>query len=275
MSKDEALRLLGEIETWAADQGSIDADAMARKCSEVAAALSWPSGADAEAIDANLVADAMDGGKGFWRPCSGCHELNEGYPTGPFSKALKCNLGLGCHECGGIGAIWDTVDYADMGDFLAAPPLPEPVTVAPDLVERFTPTWSGGCGMKTHAHMQPASWGDWVRYIDYATLSANLDAMRRERDYWRRVALNSEAEVARLHDDLAEKYPRVEYAEAEVARLTARVGELEKGLERIAQHPSCGCQPCTGQCRSEEALAIEIEGLREIARALLPAKKEG
>lgn len=45
--------------------------------------------------------------EGAWRPCTGCHESNEGHPTGPFSTALKCNLGSGCHECGGIGAVWE------------------------------------------------------------------------------------------------------------------------------------------------------------------------
>lgn len=72
-------------------------------------------------IDAQAVADAVENceGAGNWMSCSGCHELNDGYPTGPYSPALKCHLGLGCTECGGLGAIWDTTDYAAMGDWLA------------------------------------------------------------------------------------------------------------------------------------------------------------
>lgn len=48
--------------------------------------------------------------EGFWRSCSGCHESNEGHPTGPYSDTFRCHLGSGCRECGGIGAIWEQVD---------------------------------------------------------------------------------------------------------------------------------------------------------------------
>jgi hypothetical protein len=73
-----------------------------------------PAAGVTEAISADSVAEAMQDGKGFWRSCSGCHELNEGVPTGRYSRALKCHVGLGCHECGGVGAVWDITDYADM-----------------------------------------------------------------------------------------------------------------------------------------------------------------
>lgn len=65
------------------------------------------------------VSEAMEEG-GFWRSCSGCHETCDGYPTGPssYSEALKCDLGGGCSECGGLGAIWDDADYVDMADFM-------------------------------------------------------------------------------------------------------------------------------------------------------------
>ncbi len=49
---------------------------------------------------------------GHWSSCSGCHESNEGHSTGPWSDRLRCNLGSGCHECGGIGAVWDQHDAA-------------------------------------------------------------------------------------------------------------------------------------------------------------------
>lgn len=69
-----------------------------------------------EVIDARAVSEAIENGEGIgnWLPCTGCHELNEGHPTGRYSNTLKCHLGLGCTECGGLGAIWDTTDYADM-----------------------------------------------------------------------------------------------------------------------------------------------------------------
>lgn len=44
---------------------------------------------------------------GLWRTCSGCHESNEGHATGPYDESLRCHVGIGCHECGGVGAIWE------------------------------------------------------------------------------------------------------------------------------------------------------------------------
>lgn len=70
-------------------------------------------------IELNGVSAALEYGKGIWRTCTGCHESNEGYPTGPYSTVMKCHLGGGCFECGGIGAIWDMTDYEDMGRYLA------------------------------------------------------------------------------------------------------------------------------------------------------------
>ncbi|MDF0501581.1 hypothetical protein POK33_12720 [Burkholderia cenocepacia] len=68
-------------------------------------------------IELNSVAETLAEGNGFWRSCSGCHETNEGHETGhyPYSKILKCHLGGGCSECGGIGAVWDDTDYEAMG----------------------------------------------------------------------------------------------------------------------------------------------------------------
>jgi len=70
-------------------------------------------------LELDGVGEALAYGKGIWRTCTGCHESNEGYPTGPYSDTLKCHLGGGCFECGGIGAVWDMTDYEDMGNFLA------------------------------------------------------------------------------------------------------------------------------------------------------------
>lgn len=73
-------------------------------------------------IELDGVSRALENKDGFWKSCSGCHELNEGVPTGPYSRVLKCHLGMGCSECGGIGAIWDTTDYEEMGRYLAGAP---------------------------------------------------------------------------------------------------------------------------------------------------------
>lgn len=80
-----------------------------------------PSGNAGELpIELKGVAEAARDGGGAWRSCSGCHELNEGHDTGPMSKVFGCALGGGCRECGGIGAVWDTTDYAAMGDAMDA-----------------------------------------------------------------------------------------------------------------------------------------------------------
>jgi len=54
---------------------------------------------------------------GFWRSCSGCTELEDGQNVHghPYSDVFKCDIGLGCSDCGGIGAVWDNVDYSDIG----------------------------------------------------------------------------------------------------------------------------------------------------------------
>jgi hypothetical protein len=70
-------------------------------------------------LRASRISEALDEGDGFWRSCSGCHELNDGYPTGEYSAVFRTHIGCGCSECGGLGVVWDDTDYADMGDFIA------------------------------------------------------------------------------------------------------------------------------------------------------------
>ncbi|MCR4146759.1 hypothetical protein NUK37_20915, partial [Alcaligenes faecalis] len=94
---------------------------VAQKDGQFSAQAQQPvSGADGLPIELRGIAEAIGNGGGLWRSCSGCHESNEGMATGPFSETLKCHLGVGCSECGGIGAIWDTTDYDAMADFMAA-----------------------------------------------------------------------------------------------------------------------------------------------------------
>jgi hypothetical protein len=67
-------------------------------------------------IELQGVAEQLADNAGFWHSCSGCHNLNEGHPTGEYSAILKCHLGMGCSECGGVGAVWDNTDYSDYGN---------------------------------------------------------------------------------------------------------------------------------------------------------------
>lgn len=55
---------------------------------------------------------------GRWVSCTGCYETEDGHPVGdyPHSPILGCALGGGCVECGGIGAVWDTTDYASFAE---------------------------------------------------------------------------------------------------------------------------------------------------------------
>ena len=72
---------------------------------------------------AETVREAEINGDGFWRTCSGCAESADGvlsYRDYPFSDAFRCQLGGGCFECGGIGAVWDTTDYGAMADEMLA-----------------------------------------------------------------------------------------------------------------------------------------------------------
>lgn len=84
-----------------------------------AALASAPVAGEAVALELRGVPETIKGGAGFWRSCTGCHELNEGHDTGPYSAILGCHLGNGCGECGGIGAIWDSTDYQAMADDMA------------------------------------------------------------------------------------------------------------------------------------------------------------
>ncbi|WP_430228062.1 hypothetical protein [Paraburkholderia tropica] len=85
---------------------------------DVAAASGPSDKAQAPIVPVELlgVEGELKNGNGFWRPCSGCHETEDGHPVGhyPFSAILNCDLGSGCGECGGIGAVWDDTDYDAM-----------------------------------------------------------------------------------------------------------------------------------------------------------------
>lgn len=117
-----------------------DANGLATRIAASSQGAKAPSPIRGEAINTERVRKAMEDGKGFWLSCSGCHELNEGHPTGRYSAALRCHLGLGCTECGGIGAVWDTTNYEDMAAAMAAAPDPTGIDAVQVVREHFAKT---------------------------------------------------------------------------------------------------------------------------------------
>lgn len=74
-----------------------------------------------EPVELRDVPRILTSGDGVWRSCSGCYDTEDGHPTAhyPYSTVLRCALGSGCSECGGIGAVWDGTDYSAMCDAIA------------------------------------------------------------------------------------------------------------------------------------------------------------
>ena len=50
---------------------------------------------------------------------------------------------------------------------------------------------------------------------------------------------------------------------------------MRRALEKIAAPDSCGCVPCTGQCRSQMSLSIIIDEMRDLASEALSRADEG
>jgi hypothetical protein len=73
-----------------------------------------------------------DGAAAWWRPCTGCHETEDGHSVGRyhFSRTFKCEAGSGCHECGGLGVIWDYHSARDLADLEQQLSEPEPLDEA-------------------------------------------------------------------------------------------------------------------------------------------------
>jgi len=79
--------------------------------------------ADQLPVELRAVAETVADGGGFWTPCTGCYDTEDGRPTQKYahSDVFGCELGNGCRECGGLGAVWDDTDYAAMAEFMEQP----------------------------------------------------------------------------------------------------------------------------------------------------------
>lgn len=68
------------------------------------------------------VAEEVKESGGHWQPCTGCYDTEDGHPTQKyaFSPALQTSIGCGCHECGGLGAVWWHMTDEEVEDFARA-----------------------------------------------------------------------------------------------------------------------------------------------------------
>lgn len=78
-----------------------------------------PSGLGPAGFDPARIIEVVEEGGGMWATCSGCHESEDGYDVGfyPHCDVFQCKLGGGCNECGGLGAVWDSTDWAEFADW--------------------------------------------------------------------------------------------------------------------------------------------------------------
>ncbi len=63
---------------------------------------------------ADDVARVLSEDCGAWVSCTGCYATDEGYPTASTDPVFGCALGMGCRECGGLGAVWDPTDWSTL-----------------------------------------------------------------------------------------------------------------------------------------------------------------
>lgn len=65
------------------------------------------------------IAEEVAESGGHWTYCSGCYDTEDGQPTQKYSysPALQTPIGCGCHECGGLGAVWWHMTDEDVADF--------------------------------------------------------------------------------------------------------------------------------------------------------------
>ncbi len=72
-------------------------------------------------IDPALVgiAEEVAESGGHWTYCSGCYDTEDGHPTQKYaySPTLQTPIGCGCHECGGLGAVWWYMSDQDVADY--------------------------------------------------------------------------------------------------------------------------------------------------------------
>lgn len=167
-AKNEGRQQRGEhyIRAWTGDAAQVPTLQEQHGEPLVYRAISDAAGAPTTPVELLGVEDELKNGDGFWRTCSGCHETEDGHPVGhyPFSAILNCDLGAGCSECGGIGAVWDNTDYGAMADAWDAQEVArEQAEEAQKQIMRFDIIGN---------LINPDPNGMYVRYEDHARLAA-------------------------------------------------------------------------------------------------------
>lgn len=97
----------------------------------------------------------------------------------------------------------------------------------------------------------------------------NDDRYRKEFGDAARAVLKAVEPLRKIGADLTNCPPTTDEVIAARRNKDARIEELERVLQRLAQMPDCGCNPCRGQCRTETALLIDLQERCDFARAVL------
>lgn len=65
------------------------------------------------------IAEEIKESGGHWQPCTGCYDTEDGHPTRKYdySPALQTEIGCGCYECGGLGAVWWHMTEAEIASY--------------------------------------------------------------------------------------------------------------------------------------------------------------
>jgi hypothetical protein len=119
----ELLSMIDDVAADLTDHKSLAYEKL-RKVRAAIAALRQPVPDAVRELPIELadVAHELADGSGSWMPCSGCYETSDGYNVAgfPYSDVFRCNLGGGCRECGGIGAVWGEAASASLESALAS-----------------------------------------------------------------------------------------------------------------------------------------------------------
>lgn len=104
-------------------QSSWAADLILKRMDDEGITFSRPTGqgGDVGEVLAAQIAHEISEGNGVWVACSGCQESGEGYVSTehyPYSEVFRCQPGMGCRDCGGLGVVWDSTDYEEYARFM-------------------------------------------------------------------------------------------------------------------------------------------------------------